>query len=85
MFSGSIDVLADPADVKWTHEQLKHTTVFFNEYYLDHQSFAIAKNMSWFTVDAMAIINHYNGKCSETTMNSKFVAGNQKCRKALMK
>jgi hypothetical protein len=85
MLSGSIDVLADPADVKWTHEQLKHTIVFFHEYYMDHQSFAIAKNMAWFEVDTMAVINHYNGRCSEETQNSRFALGNEKCKKTLMR
>lgn len=43
-------------------------------------SFAIAKDMSFFTVDTMAILNHYNEKCDEKTMNSKFEIGNERCR-----
>lgn len=40
----------------------------------------IAKDMSFFTVDAMALINHYNDKCDRSTLNSKFTEGNEKCR-----
>ena len=35
-------------------------------------SFAIAKDMSWFSVDVMAILNHYNNKCDLNTKNSLF-------------
>ena len=42
-------------------------------------SFAIAKDMSWWTVDAMAILNHYNGICDPATANSRFEVGNRKC------
>lgn len=66
IMSGSKDLLADPQDVKWTAAQLNHTLVFNHEYYLGHMSFAIAKDMSFFTVDALAILNHFNGKKQET-------------------
>jgi hypothetical protein len=52
-------------------------------YYLGHMSFAIAKDMSWFTVDTMAILNHYNGICDESTIDSKFETGNEHCRNEL--
>ena len=42
-------------------------------------SFAWAKDMSWFTVDLMAILNHYNDRCDQSTLESKFEAGNKKC------
>jgi pimeloyl-ACP methyl ester carboxylesterase len=79
IMSGKTDKLADPADVAWTAAQLKHTTIFNHEYYLGHMSFAIAKDMSFFTVDAMAIFNHYNEKCDASTLNSRFEVGNEKC------
>ena len=80
MLAGTKDVLADPADVAWFHEQMKDTTVFFKgDYDLDHNSFAIAKDMSFFTKDAMAVLNHYNDKCDESTAGSSFVEGNDKC------
>jgi len=64
--------MADPKDVAWTYQQLKDTVIFFHEYYLGHMSFAIAKSMDWFTVDVMAMVNHYNGKCDPSTINSNF-------------
>lgn len=81
ILAGQQDLLADAKDVAWTHEQLKAKTIFFHEYYLGHMSFAIAKDMSWFTVDTMAIVNYYNGKCDSETINSNFTVGNEKCKK----
>lgn len=49
IFSGDTDKMADPKDVKWTAQQLNHTLVFNKEYHLGHLSFAIAKDMSFFT------------------------------------
>lgn len=82
VMSGSKDLLADPKDVAWTVAQMKDTLIFNHEYYLGHMSFAVAKNMSFFTVDTMAILNHYNGVCDEATKDSLFEIGNEKCRKA---
>jgi len=48
-------------------------------------SFAIAKDMSFFTVDAMAILNHYNDRCDKSTLDSKFEAGNKVCREYFAK
>ena len=79
ILAGEKDLLADPKDVEWTYEQLKHTTVFYYMYYLGHMSFAIAKDMSWFTVDTMALLNHYNDMCDETTMGSNFALGEEAC------
>lgn len=36
-------------------------------------SFAIAKDMSWFEIDLMAIINHYNNICDSKTKDSKYI------------
>jgi len=66
--------------VKWTVEQLGKNVVFNHEYYLGHMSFAIAKDMSWFDVDVLAILNHYNEKCEESTLSSNFELANEKCR-----
>lgn len=79
VFSGSQDKQADPADVHWTEQQLQHTIIFQHEYYLGHTSFVIAKDMSFFTVDAMAVLNHYNDKCDPSTSGSKFTEGNDRC------
>lgn len=46
-------------------------------------SFAIAKDMSWFDVDTLAILNHFNGKCSLSTINSNFTVGNEACKAKL--
>uniref|UniRef100_A0A7S3ITW3 Uncharacterized protein n=1 Tax=Strombidium inclinatum TaxID=197538 RepID=A0A7S3ITW3_9SPIT len=83
IFSGEKDLLADPTDVKWTSEQLANITVFNHEYYLGHMSFLIAKDMSYFDVDLMAVLNHYNEKCDPSTLNSNFTEGNDKCREQL--
>jgi len=56
---------------------MKDTTVFFKgDYDLDHNSFAIAKDMSFFTKDAMSVLNHFNNKCHESTLGSHFEEGN---------
>lgn len=83
ILAGQQDLLADAQDVAWTHQQLSAVTVFYHMYYLGHMSFAIAKDMSWFTVDTMAIVNHYNNKCHESTASSKFTIGNEKCKSNL--
>ena len=81
IMGGELDLLSNQSDLDWSQAQLKKTTnIFYQQYYLGHMSFAIAKDMSFFTVDAMAILNHHNDKCSEETINSKFEVGNQKCR-----
>jgi pimeloyl-ACP methyl ester carboxylesterase len=76
--NGSLDKLANPVDVAWTESQIK-SLVFSHEYRLGHLSFAIAKDMSFFTVDTMALINHYNGVCDAATSGSNFTEGNLKC------
>ena len=60
LFSGSLDALGDPVDVAWLAEQIKPFVVFQKEYFLDHFSFAIAKDMSFFTEDAVNVITKYN-------------------------
>lgn len=59
LFGGSLDELADPTDVEWLNEQLGSNVIFYHTYRLGHMSFAIAKDMSWFQVDAMTIIAKY--------------------------
>ena len=79
ILGGSQDLLADTKDVDWLNEQIKEHVVFYHQYYLGHISFAIAKDMSWFTVDVMALVNHYNNICQESTLGSRFEEGNAKC------
>jgi len=67
VLSGSEDGLANPEGIAWTVEQLKDTIIFDHEYYLGHLSFVIGKDMSFMTVDTMAILNHFNDVCDEST------------------
>ena len=81
MFGGETDHLADQQDVEWTHGQLNHTTIFYKQYPLGHLSFAIAKDMSYFTRDVMAIVNTYNGKdtCGQEFEGTYFEQAREKC------
>jgi hypothetical protein len=83
IFAGLKDVLATPKDVAWLHDQMKEQTVYFDgDLDFDHMTFAIARDMSFFTKDALAVINHYNNKCDPSTADSKFMVGNEKCIEA---
>ena len=66
IFSGSADLIAVPEDTVWTTAQFKDQIVFQKEYKLGHLSFLVAKDMSYFTTDVMAVLNHYNGVCDPT-------------------
>ena len=61
IFSGSLDKVCSPADAKWVSNRLQNTTVFNGEYRLGHETFMIAKDMSYFDVDLINVINRYNG------------------------
>ena len=54
--SGSRDAFAPPEDVSWLTEQLGDKIVFNKEYDLNHMGFAIANDMSFFSVDAVALL-----------------------------
>lgn len=60
LFSGSLDGLADPTDVANLSAALGDQVVFQKEYLLDHFSFAIAKDMTWFSTDAVDLLHQYN-------------------------
>jgi len=66
VFSGSYDKLADPTDVATLVEQLGSNVVFNKQYPLGHLSFALAKDMSWFSGDAVSVINQYATNAFET-------------------
>lgn len=83
MFGGNYDKLADPQDVAWTHDQIKDTVFFFKTYDLGHMSFAIAKDMSYFTKDVMTVLAKYNDKCTENNLDSNYEAGNEYCKSKL--
>jgi len=67
VLSGSQDGLAYPNGVAWLMLQLKDILIFDHEYYMNHLSPIVGKDMSMWTVDTMAILNHYNGVCDEST------------------
>jgi lysosomal acid lipase/cholesteryl ester hydrolase len=62
MFVGLEDELGDPIDCRWLHAKLgDNKVVFYKEYpLLGHMTFAIGKDMSFFQVDAMALLKQYS-------------------------
>jgi len=50
---------------------------------MGHMTFCFGMDLSFFTVDSMAIFNHYNGICDESTYESNFKIGNEKCKNKL--
>ena len=72
IFGGKLDKLVDPKDVDWTYQQLQKTVIFYQQYELGHMSFAIARDMTWFTQDVMDILNHYNF-AKNTQKNNMFL------------
>jgi hypothetical protein len=79
VFSGSADMIAVPEDTVWTTNQFKDQIVFQKEYTLGHLSFLTAKDMSYFTTDVMAVLNHANGVCDKTIQNSHYEYNNAAC------
>lgn len=60
LFVGSYDNLATVEDNEWLVTKLNPETLIWHEIYpLGHLSFSLAKDMSFFTEDAMALINQY--------------------------
>ena len=54
--------------------------VFFDWQNLGHVGFMVAKDMSYFKTDVVAVLNYYNDKCSASTRKSNFKLGNLKCK-----
>lgn len=67
VFSGSYDELADPIDVASLVSMLGSNVVFNQEYPLGHLSFALAKDMTWFTNDVVNVIGQYATNSAATT------------------
>jgi len=61
MFVGTHDGLADPADNEWAYSQMGSAVIYYHEYNLSHLSFMVAKDMSFWTVDAMFMIGNHHG------------------------
>ena len=58
--AGVRDAFAPPEDVSWLADQISSALVFNKEYDLNHLGFSIANDMSFFSVDAVALLNQYN-------------------------
>ena len=44
--------------------------MYYKTFKLGHESFAAAKDMTWFSGDLMNMLNHYNGR---STQDEKFI------------
>merc|ERR1712060_342926 len=65
LLSGDIDGLATPSDVAWTSQTLADSIVFEKQYHADHFTFAIGKDMSFFSEDAVNLLHKYNPVSAE--------------------
>ena len=61
LLGGLLDEMGTPTDVQWTYDTLKPNgnVVFYKQYQLGHMSFIIAKDMSFFSVDTVNLLNQY--------------------------
>lgn len=60
LFSGSLDALADPEDVAWLSEKLGDKVVYQKKRLMDHLTFVIGDDMSWFKEDVVDLLDKYN-------------------------
>jgi len=70
LLSGALDGLATPADVAWLSETLGDKVVFQKQYHADHFTFAIGKDMSFFSEDAVAQLHKYNPVTAATNVET---------------
>mmetsp|Transcript_4994 Transcript_4994/g.3621 ORF Transcript_4994/g.3621 Transcript_4994/m.3621 type:complete len:240 (+) Transcript_4994:558-1277(+) len=70
MFVGQKDELATTIDNEWAYSQMTDAVIFYNEYNLGHLSFMVAKDMSYFTVDALYLLKTYSPKIHISPNNS---------------
>ena len=59
LVAGTLDKLATLSNVAWLKDQISDKVVLYKEYPLGHMSFALAKDMSWFTDDIAPMIAEY--------------------------
>eukprot|EP00347_Sterkiella_histriomuscorum_P016715 403352128 len=61
LLGGTLDEMGSPTDVKWTYDTLKPNgnVVFYGQYKLGHMSFIFAKDMTFFSVDTVNLLNKY--------------------------
>ena len=60
LLSGDLDKLGDAEDVAWLSQKLGDKVVFQKEYHNDHFTFAIGKDMTFFSKDAVDQLKIYN-------------------------
>ena len=60
IMSGDVDSLAQPADVAWMIETLGDNVIFEKQYHANHGSFCLALDMTFFSVDALNLLQKYN-------------------------
>ena len=68
IFSGSLDHIGDPEDVAFLIDKLGDKAVFHKEYKMDHYTFALAKDMTFFE-DAITVLNQYNNITDDSFLN----------------
>ncbi len=67
LFVGTYDKLATVADNEWLVTRLNQDSLIWHkEYPLGHMSFTLAKDMSFFKEDVMALVNQYATNVYET-------------------
>lgn len=61
LFYGTLDKLADVADNLWLTKQISPDYLAWSKAYeLDHLSFSLAKDMTWFKQDVMSLVNKHS-------------------------
>ena len=69
MFVGTVDDLGDKTDSRWAKNEIMTggkaiEKGFYNEYYLGHASFMVAKNFTYFD-DVKKVLTQHNGNPSK--------------------
>ena len=77
LFVGSSDNLATVEDNEWLVTQLNEDVLIWHEVYpLGHLSFTLAKDMSFFTEDVMALVNQYASNSFDQNSDKLLLATN---------
>ena len=70
LMSGDIDSLSVPDDVKVVAEQLGANLVFNKQYHANHGTFCLGKDVTFFAVDALNLLQQYNPTSTEPLNNT---------------
>ena len=57
LIAGEYDRLADLLDIAWLKTRIDDHVIFYGEFPLGHLSYALAKDMTWFSDTVMGLIN----------------------------